>query len=292
MILPHAGISVGDRMAGLPSWAPDWANESVQTRLPLRPFANDEVEARRGGAPPPLSAFRYDEAANLLLARAARKDRIRVLAEPLPPDMIDFSAIKAWRDRDRLTPGLNGLRRGVEAVTGMFGATEAEEEAIWRCLVANRMKGQEVPGAAYRACFRAWLEMGNEGSGDFGDDNVDQILLRVLGIAEGIVEAMDGEAQRTVALLAEVIEFMSRVVEVSVGRSACVTENGRIGWAPERAAVGDEVVVFAAGGKGVYVVREMGNGVRKVQLVGECYVYGVSDAGEEAGGVWSEVEIV
>jgi len=56
-------------------------------------------------------------------------------------------------------------------------------------------------------------------------------------------------------------------------RRFCVTENGYIGWVPQRTRVGDLVYMFL-GGQSLYIVRPVLDS-KAFTLIGECYLFGL-----------------
>jgi hypothetical protein len=269
-VLPHAGICVDGRMAGLPSWAPDWFNERTQMRLGLRAHPSDDMFAPSLRATPvsstlgqPRPLFTFNRLTNRLFTRTIRTDTITHISDPL-----HFNTnLPSWRDRGNLDPSSARRKQEIQDMLRFFSIRgDTSDDALWRTLVANRNTVRRIPSANYRVCFKLWTEM-DEGEPSISDDEA-RLVMDALEMEN---PELDGEARRQLAALAGAIEFHSRVAEVALARRPCVTSEERIGWVPEKAKTGDVVFVFP-GLQSPYVMREVGGD--GFQLVGECYIHG------------------
>lgn len=265
--LPQNGGFGG--IEGLPSWVPDWSK-----RHPFIPLESQFYSA--GGYP--KASFRLSTNGAVLSIKGRILDRI--------DELMSFDIV-TQDQKEKQTPETFALLKStleykrrwykfcVSASCRLTGRTVTEDipfpssqdsyptgetlqEAFWRTLVCNKnMQGQKV-GEEYGSYWK---------------------IVHRLYSCDDVFENMPSHDEIMSMMLFE--QPMDMFAE---GRRFCTTVNGRIGWVPQRASLGDFVCVFL-GYPVPFIIRKaffreahlpfmIRPATTYFQLVGECYIHG------------------
>lgn len=260
----HGGIS------GLPSWVPDWSK-----RHPFQPLQSKAYSA--GGESEPR--FRFSGNGTVLSIKGRVLDPINTLMgleiitqdpkEKHTEDLMTrlklchnykrkwyrFCASACWSLCGRPIQEDIPLPSNQD----VYPTGETLQEAFWRTLLCNndmqRSKVSSEYGAHWSIVHRWYCNSGNIVGNPPSMEEITGMML--------FEEPMD--------LFAE-------------GRRFCTTFNGRMGWVPQRAQIGDLVCIFQ-GCSVPFVIRKaffknarlpflVGPAIPYYEVVGECYIHG------------------
>ncbi|KXX76900.1 Heterokaryon incompatibility protein 6, OR allele [Madurella mycetomatis] len=280
-VLLQAGITEGGMKEGLPSWVPDWSDETCPSG-----------EAKRDVPSPTTLIHLGDD--NQLMIPGTFADEIQIVSDrAFVNPGARVSAGMKLEDLDQalwqgslqvfvalITQGLNGdmeslaqqlLDRLVRAVTegeDLFDILAQEDDPIER---ASLRKGFDLYAKLKVAMFSRQKKPTSE-------EQVEIILMDPVNNPHNLQT------------------FMSRATWNAWGTRLCATKTGRIGLVPERTEVGDRVAVFD-GCNVAFVLREDGSreDARRYKLVGHGYLCrreGERQAYDAAGGVAEIVSVV
>lgn len=286
-LLPHAGIGNAEVSSDLPSWVPDWHNESRKHRTVLTahipaalqdlkstfsPLVEQLTNLMNGGyaaARNTVPSFTVCRCEDALFLHAVQVDAITNLT----------SAYDGNKDDQEYHP--NWFREAGGLVVAAHSSSAAFEN-FWRTLVANRSRDTYPAPSEYGVFFKLWMRYHR------GDDNI---------FADTVARAVRRSPASVVA------EFDIRVKTSCTERRFAVTQEGRFALVPELARVGDVVCVIE-GMPTPYVLRNGGKSINTsndvasdgapnnmcrhraavkaevkgpFQLVGQCYVHGLMD---------------
>jgi hypothetical protein len=252
------GCKLSDRVEHLllPSWVPDW---SCHTDINASPYTSPS--AYRASADCPFSGT-VGKDPNVLLLDGILLNKIELLGRPWT---LVVRGLFASRGNSRTIHELikeYHFRTScelIEEILDIFSQSPRYGSDYWnayiRALVADkdhrgrRMEGRELSHLNYRRRFSAnsWAFQEEAASGKS-------------------VETPGDPSQ-------EVINLNMAINQAGSGRTFCLFDDGRAGWVPDTAKIGDRVAIFT-GAEVPILLRPQGDACL---VVGETYVHEMMD---------------
>lgn len=279
--LDGGGATLTSRLAGLPSWIPDWTAERAGKILGSEHavyHAADNMEL-------------YAEAEGpTLRVRGRVIDQISSMTPTFQPDTENQHSdvyygisVSRWlRDAFDLisanSPGVLSLK----PEDPNYGA----KDAMWRTLITNKTHGEQLAGPEYARYFenllaRQWF--------------IDQALIDHTDDESLTIDDPDGAYHR-----ADHGSLFYRIAlqNSMYTKSFCITDRQQmLGMVPGEGQIGDYIVLIS-GSPVPFVMRKADptkEGSREWILIQECYVHGIMNgkyAQEDNGAAWEEMVIV
>ena len=255
--------SYGSKIAGLPSWVPDWNIESRYR--PTRPISswiagdqNDMFSA--SGSLPARVEFSADlqtmSVQGLLIAKVSAlgthlENDGETIETPATQKKM-FSLFQRWWPLAKAhTPDVTPTPNNSGDVGG---GGERRFDAFWRTIITDMNSfSQKADPDVEGAQFRSWMALPST--------------------------AFEPEDLVAGSNVQENLSFVASFQQATRNRRFLVTEQGQMGLGPRLMRPGDLVCVLL--GSGVpFVLREVGGGGSGdggYELVGECYCHGIMD---------------
>jgi hypothetical protein len=146
----------------------------------------------------------------------------------------------------------------------MFQSTGKDDEVLWKTLLANKLTNgkdislgvpEKVPDQSWEEKFLAFESVFAKVSLGCSYEEAMQLIL-----------SPEGENAR---------EFRGELAHATICRRFCVLRSGSAGLTPGKTRRSDRVAAFL-GAQVLFVIRPLptdGDGNKRYQLVGECYVH-------------------
>lgn len=275
----------------LPSWVPDWSDQSKQ----LQPyFAREEVSSKES----PVTPFNATGASTLpvpvvsvtnrLTLRGFQLDTVKTLSTPIPNTSFDIEALQsrtaaitetgrgfralyryaftalnetaAQRDAFAEIDAIVLGQKRERALEKYMSTEETIEYALVRTLAGDfAPQGQENVVEAYKTWRRErWA---NDMMRSAKIDRLPKLYKNLTSVATLLPDRSDTQP-------------FAGLVEEALGRSICWTEQGRLAMVPPGTQMGDEVWLIQGCRMPIILRRvEQSGGAR--ELVGDSYVHGV-----------------
>lgn len=275
----------------LPSWVPDWTRRGL-----VEPFRIRQLQCSAAGET--LCRLRIDESGKKLYTAGKIVDKIAAIEElrPIPSEFETQSRNGTASNtesqlHDRMVRVKQSAkvwyRNLVDIAFPEKKATNSTLENLWRTLMCNRTRANEVPSNNCATGFDIFLTavihektpqavlqerrdqaLANAPEGDASHDHIFKCL--PIFVNEQFAEK----------------DFTGAHSKWCHNRRFFRSEAGRFGWAVDGSRPGDEIGIFY-GGDYPFVLRPGGSGAHTI--VGDCYLHGVMD-GEAVDGPWPEHE--
>ncbi|KAL5610515.1 hypothetical protein FOBRF1_006632 [Fusarium oxysporum] len=216
-----ASICNEPTVAELPSWVPDWTDETEICLL-----SSQQGYMAAGGT---SRILKIDDKTNRITLAGASIDRLAYVSDELITSVFDARAPHRcclW-----LAEQIDRIRRSNKYLNAV--------DAVWKTFIADTTKNKTSAEDSARALGYIVFSL--------------NIVCRQCSAKECIkipgIEARTGSA-----------DCVGQLAHRSVARSFCITENGYCGLVPKRSQIGDLVAVVR-GGRVPLVFRERGNEV-------------------------------
>ena len=246
-ILVHCGYIVGRKSSLLPSWVPDWSQ-----RLDIN-------------CAPVVYPSAYEASARTCFKGRVSEDLDKLFLDGIFLNKVALIA-GAWAAEGPINgPSEYRVIEFNEVSINVFRQSPHYKACYWteftRALVADKdhsgdRLGQRDLSEAYVA-LRKFIALSLVGQST-------RRLAPPLRILRGFLRSVEFRAIK---------EFEDAVLAAAYGRAFCMFDDGRAGWVPEAAEVGDQIAIFL-GATVPILLRPRGNGYI---VLGEAYVHEMMD---------------
>ena len=246
-ILVHCAYTVGSKLSVLPSWVPDWSQPLYINCSPI--VSPGAYEASAG------TSFkgRVSEDLGELLLDGVLLNKVEVLGSAWNSDVLRFDEVKAVKRIVELNEEYLDIFRQSSRYGGSYWSACTRALVGDKDYLRNRLGCKDLSEAyvAYRKCLSQTL------------------MAQVTRLLDAILQ---GGFKSTTAYQ-EAVEFETALNYAACGRALCLFDDGRAGWVPKTAEVGDQIAIFL-GATVPILLRPRDNGYI---VLGEAYVHEMMD---------------